>query len=213
MPDTLTAFHPAPPQSSTAPAALLTGVQMRDLWTAYEAARDGYSEAEQSSGAAYAEAMNRILQARTVDPEGIAIKVKVLDERADCPKGLLPEVFKDVLQPGGPIPSRLRPLWEAYKATWKTVCDAMDEEDAAMKANPRRTGSRPTAAEKAAKRKRAEADEAFDAARDAVEAAPAVTLDDAICRIEYAIDLADETTDSAQIAALNSALRVLRKAA
>lgn len=109
------------------------------------------------------------------------------------------------------LPPRLRPLWEAYQKGWKDVCAAMEEEDRAMLARPAGSARRSTPAEKAADRKRAKADDAFDAAKDALDAAPTRTLDDAICRIEYAIDQTDSMVDGHIIETLNAALRVLRK--
>jgi hypothetical protein len=46
---------------------------------------------------------------------------------------------------------------------------------------------------------------------EALLAAPTRTFDDALCRIEHAIELADEGTDADLINSLNKALRVLRK--
>lgn len=109
------------------------------------------------------------------------------------------------------LPPRLRPLWEAYQKGWKDVCAAMEEEDRAMLARPKGSARRSTRAEKAADRRRVKADDAFDAAKDALDAAPTRTLDDAICRIEYAIDQTDSMVDGHIIETLNAALRVLRK--
>lgn len=82
------------------PQPFLTGAQMRDLWSAYEAARDAYSEADEARTlAAVSHAQQRILQARTRDPEGNAIKLKVIAERADCSPGLLGSIIEDLCQP------------------------------------------------------------------------------------------------------------------
>lgn len=87
------------------PQPFQTGARMRDLWSAYEAARDAYSEAnEERTSAALSEAQQRILTARTLDPEGNAIKLKVIAERADCSPGLLGSVIEDLMQPR-PAPS------------------------------------------------------------------------------------------------------------
>lgn len=81
----------------------LSGAQMRDLWTAYEAARDAYSEADEERAlAAVNAAQQRILMARTLDPEGNAIKLKVIAERADCGPGLLGSIIEDLSRPQFP---------------------------------------------------------------------------------------------------------------
>lgn len=69
-----------------------------------------------------------------------------------------------------------------------------------------------TEAEKAAHGVHRLACRAYDAASDALQSAPTRTVDDAICRILHAIDLADESTNADLVSSLNAALRVLRKA-
>lgn len=106
----------------------------------------------------------------------------------------------------------LRPLWEAYVNGWKAVSDAADEEDAARLARPKDAPRKSTQAEKVAEANMARAKVAYAAASVALLAAPTRTFDDALCRIEHAIDLADESTDADLINSLNKALRVLRTA-
>lgn len=105
MPDTLTAFDPAPIQSDTCTASLVTTAYMRGLWAAYQAARDGYSEEdEERTGAAFSEAQTRLLTARTIDPEGVALKLNVLAERPDMVSRALAEIAEDLRRPQ-PLPS------------------------------------------------------------------------------------------------------------
>ncbi|KAF0097846.1 MAG: hypothetical protein FD144_4795 [Rhodospirillaceae bacterium] len=104
MPDVfIAATTTANAQPST--RKLLTGAEMRELWSAFEVARDAYSEAdEERTLAAVSAAQQRILMARTLDPEGNAIKLKVIAERADCSPGLLGSIIEDLSQPH-PAPS------------------------------------------------------------------------------------------------------------
>lgn len=77
----------------------------RYLWSAYDVARDAYSEAdEERTLAAVGAAQQRILMARTLDPEGNAIKLKVIAEHADRSPGLLDRIIEDLSQPH-PAPS------------------------------------------------------------------------------------------------------------
>ena len=176
-------------------------------------------------------AFNRIADARTVDPIGIGYKLLATRQwPTDHRKGLsedlgedqhdlrsIARIIKDLgvldhaagNRPARRIPSRLRPLWDAYQAAWKGVSDAMDEEDAAMVARRKAGAAKDSSeAEKVAEAKRALADKAFAAASDAFEEAPTRTFDDALCKIEFAID---QVPPSDIAAALNDALRVLRK--
>lgn len=101
MPDTTIPFDTLSNQSIDGGGEpMLTGAQMRDLWSVYEAARDAYSEAdEERTGAAVSDAQLRTLAARTVDPEGNAIKLKIIAERADRSPGLLGSIIEDLSLP------------------------------------------------------------------------------------------------------------------
>lgn len=101
MPDTIMSRDFA---TNPSPQPLLRGAQMRDLWAAYEAARDSYRESEPRTGAAFAAAQDRILAARTLDPEGNALKLRVIAERADCSPALLGSIVEDLMRPR-PAPS------------------------------------------------------------------------------------------------------------
>lgn len=235
MPDGMiinqTTATPRSKRSSAKDEPLLSADQMRPLWDAVDAAVKNYREEdEERSGAAILDAQDRIARARTVDPIGIAYKLKATRTWADQSKGLaealkspdrtertIATIIRDVeavttASPlARPIPSRLRPLWEAYAKHWQEVMEAMDGEDAAMQARPADAAPGTTEAERQAKERRASAGKAFDAATAALQEAPTRTFDDALCRIEHAIDLADESTDADLINSLNKALRVLRK--
>lgn len=210
---------------------LLSADQMRPLWDAMDEAVKNYREEdEERTGDAVLEAKDRIANARTVDPLGIALKLRAMRSWRDQNKGLakalkspdrdertIATIIRDLeavsaaSRPARRIPSRLRPLWDAYQAAWKEVSDAGDAEDAAMLARPKGASRMSTNAEKEAEDRMALARKAYDAASDALLAAPTRTVDDAFCRIEHAIDLADENTDADLINSLNAALRVLRK--
>ncbi len=77
-----------------------------------------------------------------------------------------------------------------------------------MQARPKGAPQGSTQPEKDAKEKMALASKAFAAATVALAAAPTRTLDDAVCRIEYALD---QDPDSDVEDALKGALRALRK--
>jgi uncharacterized membrane protein YccC len=83
---------------------------------------------------------------------------------------------------------------------------------AAMLARPKDAPRDSTQAEKDADARMERAKQAFDAASHALVAAPTRTFDEALCRIEHAIDLADESTNADLISSLNKALRLLREA-
>ena len=83
---------------------------------------------------------------------------------------------------------------------------------AAMLARPKDALRDSTQAEKDADARMERAKQAFDAASHALVAAPTRTFDEALCRIEHAIDLADESTNTDLISSLNKALRLLREA-
>lgn len=207
----------------------LSADQVRPLLDAVGEAVKNYSEEdEERTGDAVLSAQDRIADARTVDPLAIAYKLRATRHWRDPAKGLAEDlkssdqtartiatIIRDVEAASGTsarrVPSRLRPLWEAYQKAWKGVSDAADAEDAAMLARPKDAPRKSTQAEKDAEEHLAEARKAFDAASDAMLAAPTRTVDDALCRIEHAIDLADENTDADLISSLNAALRVLRK--
>lgn len=113
MPDTTIAFDVLSSHATDVHGApLLDAAQMGELLTAYEAAGEAFKDEngyvrerdEERVSAAFSDAQNRLLYARTVDPEGIAIKVKVLDQRGDIARGLLPEIFADLMRPR-PAPS------------------------------------------------------------------------------------------------------------
>lgn len=210
---------------------LLSADQMRPLFDAVGEAVKNYSEEdEERTGDAVLSAQDRIANARTIDPLAIAYKLRATRHWRDPAKGLAQDlkssdqtartiatIIRDVEAASAKparrkarrIPSRLRPLWDAYQAAWKGVSEAMDEEDAAMVAR-RKAGAEEgsTDAEKAAEARRAFADKAFAAASEAFEEAPTKTFDDALCRIEFALD---QVPPSDIAAALNAAVRVLRK--
>jgi len=221
---------PAAPSRSR---SFLNADQMRALWLeALEVEKNWDSDNSKACGQRFDAAVKRIADAHTLDPVGIAYKLLATrqwpeDRRKGLADDLRDKIHEDrsialIIKDTGVldhaegisrrrVPSRLRPLWEAYQKGWKDVCNAMDEEDRAMLARPKGSSRRSTAAEKAADRQRVKADDAFDAAKEALDAAPTRTLDDAICRIEYAIDQIDSMVDSHVIETLNAALRVLRK--
>lgn len=211
--------------------SLLSADQMRPLWHAVDEAIKNYREEdEERTGNAVISAQDRIANARTVDPLGIALKLRATRSWRDQSKGLaealnssdrdertIATIIRDLeavsaaSRPARRIPSRLRPLWAAYQAAWKEVSDAGNTEDAAMLARPKDQPRMSTQAEKDAKDRMALARKAYDAASDALTLAPTRTFDDALCRIEHAIDLADESTNADLISSLNKALRILRK--
>jgi hypothetical protein len=113
MPDTTIPFDTLSNQSADeAGEPLLNGAQMRELLAVYVQAQDAYKSEngyvqerdEERVSAAYNEAMDNVLYAPTIDPEGIAIKLKVLGERGDMPEGFLQEVFEELTHPR-PAPS------------------------------------------------------------------------------------------------------------
>lgn len=209
----------------------LSADQVRPLLDAVGEAVKNYSEEdEERTGDAVLSAQDRIADARTVDPLAIAYKLRATRHWRDPAKGLAEDlkssdqtartiatIIRDVEAASAKparrktrrIPSRLRPLWDAYQTAWKGVSDATGEEDAAMVAR-RKAGAAQdsTDAEKAAEAKRADAQKAFAAASEAFEEAPTRTFDDALCRIEFALD---QVPPSDIAAALNAALMVLRK--
>lgn len=220
-------------QPTNAPAAnghpLLSADQMRALFEAVGEAVKNYSEEdEEHTGDAVLSAQDRIADARTVDPLAIAYKLRATRHWRDPKKGLADDLKSDdrtartiatiirdaeatSAKPARRVPSHLRPLWEAYQKGWKAVCDAADAEDAAMLARPKDAPRESTQAEKDAEEQLFQARKAFDAASDALTVAPTRTFDDALCRIEHAIDLADESTNADLISSLNKAMRILRK--
>jgi len=121
---------------------------------------------------------------------------------------LSPETLTATRRSARRVATPLRPLWEAYQKAWKAVSDAGDEEDAAMQARPKGAPQGSTQPEKDAKEKMALASKAFAAATEAFATAPTRTVDDAVCRIEYALD---QDLDSDVQDALKAAVRVLRK--
>lgn len=195
---------------STKGYPLLSADQIRPLFDAVGEAVKNYSEEdEERTGDAVISAQDRIANARTVDPLGIAYKLRATRSWRDQSKGLAQDlkspdqtartiatIIRDAEAASAnaarrstrSIPSRLRPLWDAYQGAWKAVCAADDVGDAGRLALAR---------------------EAFDGATEAFEEAPTRTVDDALCRIEYALDQVP-APDIAE--ALNAALRVLRKA-
>lgn len=218
--------------ASTRPngAPLLSADQMRPLWEAVGEAVTNYREEDEArTGDAVISAQERIADARTVDPLAIAYKLRATRHWRDPVKGLAEDlkssdvtartiatIIRDAEATSAKlarrsarrIPSRLRPLWDAYQTTWKGLSDVMEEEDAAMIARPHGTPPGTTEAEKAAKAKRAVANKAFAAANEAFEEAPTRTFDDALCRVEYVLELIPQSDIAA---ALNEALRVLRR--
>lgn len=209
---------------------LLSADQMRPLWDAMDEAIKNYREEdEERTGDAVLEAQDRIANARTVDPLGIALKLRATRSWRDQSKGLaealnssdrdertIATIIRDLeavsaaSRPARRIPSRLRPLWEAYQRHWKEVSKATDAEDRAMlaekKANVERGTS--TAAIEAAQRAEA-AKQAFGATHEAFSSAPARTADDAVCKLLFVIDQANLGDEEEQ--AVRAAIRVLRK--
>jgi hypothetical protein len=205
----------------------LSADQMRPLWDAVDEAVKNYREEdEERTGDAVIEARDRIANARTVDPLGIAYKLRATRSWRDPAKGLaealnspdrdertIATIIRDLEAVSAAtrrIPSRLRPLWEDYQRQWKKVCDATDAEDRAMLAEMKANvehGTSP-AAIKAAQRFAA-AKKAFGATHEAFSSAPARTVDDAICKLLFVIDQANLGDEEER--AVRAAIRVLKK--
>lgn len=209
---------------------LLSADQMRPLWDAIDEAIKNYREEdEERTGDAVLEAKDRIANARTVDPLGIAYKLRATRSWRDQSKGLaealkssdrdertIATIIRDLeavsaaSRPPRRISARLRPLWEAYLRHWKKVCNATDAEDRAMLAERKADVERGTsqAAIEAALRS-ADAKQAFGATHEAFASAPARTADDAICKLLFVIDQANLGDEEER--AVRAAIRVLKK--
>ena len=209
---------------------LLSAEQMRPLWDAMDEAIKNYSEEdEERTGDTVLEAKDRIANARTVDPLGIALKLRATRSWRDQSKGLaealnssdrdertIATIIRDLeavsaaSRPTRRIPSRLRPLWEAYQRHWKKVCNATDAEDQAMLAERKadvERGTSPAAIEAA--QRLADAKQAFGATHVAFASAPARTADDAVCKLLFVIDQANLGDEEER--AVRAAIRVLKK--
>lgn len=209
---------------------LLSAEQMRPLWDAMDEAIKNYREEdEERTGDAVLEAQDRIANARTVDPLGIAYKLRATRSWRDQSKGLaealkspdrdertIATIIRDLeavsaaSRPARRIPSRLRPLWEAYQRHWKKVSDASNAEDRAMLAEKNADVERGTSqAAIEAARRLADAKQVFGATHEAFSSAPARTADDAVCKLLFVIDQANLGDEEER--AVRAAIRVLKK--